>query len=69
MEDLFPDQDGVVRAARVKVACSEGKPNLRRSIEQLIPLEDEVTERLKEMEGEADEGEDKKVEGARNKGT
>ena len=58
VEDLLPGQDGVVRAARVRVACSEGKPNvLRRSIEQLIPLE--VTERLEETEGGPDEGEDK----------
>ncbi len=58
MEDLLPGQDGVVQAARVRVACSEGKPNvLRRSIEQLIPLE--VTERLEETEGGPDEGEDK----------
>jgi spore germination cell wall hydrolase CwlJ-like protein len=61
VKDLLPGQDGVVRAARVRVAYSEGKHNvLRRSIEQLIPLE--VTEILEETDGEADEAEDKESE-------
>ena len=53
VEDLLPGQDGIVQAARVRVACSEGRPRiLQRSIERLIPLE--FTERLEESEGEAD---------------
>ncbi|CAB3997857.1 Hypothetical predicted protein, partial [Paramuricea clavata] len=68
VEDLLPGQDGVVRAARVRVACSEGKPNvLLRSIAQLIPLE--FTERLEEMEGEAARRRRRQGTRARNKGT
>lgn len=45
VEELLPGQDRVVRAARVKVVCCEGKPAvLQRSIQHLIPLE--ATQRL-----------------------
>ena len=51
MEDLLPGQDGIVRAERVSVACSEGNPRiLQRLIEQLIPLE--VIKGLEESEGD-----------------
>ncbi|XP_028400806.1 uncharacterized protein LOC114523939 [Dendronephthya gigantea] len=54
--ELLPGQDGIVRAARIKLATSEGKPTiLQRSIQQLVPLE--VTERL-----EIKQTEDKNVE-------